>query len=142
MTFVSVTRLRARSLRFVPRIGLHTWRSRRQLKGAAGFVSGYLASGPRWTFWTVTVWADEAAMSAFRNAGAHLKAMPSLIDACDEAAVVHWESESSSVPAPEEAAHRLLAGRISKLRHPSVEHASGGTWPDRKVPFRGPLLTP
>jgi hypothetical protein len=140
MAFISVTRLRARSLRFVPAIALHTWRSRRQLKGAAGFVGGYLATGPNWTFWTITVWEDEASMRGFRNASAHRRAMPALIDSCDEASLAHWTSPHSSIPSPSEAAERLKDGRTSKVGNPTPAHAAGNTWPDQRVPLKGPRL--
>jgi heme-degrading monooxygenase HmoA len=143
MAFVSVTRLRPRNVRALLLVALYTWRSRRQLRGAPGFLGGYLASSrPKLALWTITVWSDEASMRAFRNAAPHLKAMPKLIDACDEAAVAHWTTDSIAVPTPEEAADRLAAGRVSKLRHPSAAHAAGITWPDRYVPVKGPVLSP
>lgn len=141
MPFVSVTRLRPRSLRFVPTVVLHTWRSRRQLRGTPGFLGGYLASGPQLALWTVTVWTDEAAMRAYRNAPPHLKAMPQLIDACDEAAVVHWRTDDTAIPSPAEAAERMRQGRTSKVRHPSPAQSAGQTWPDGKVPVAGPRLS-
>ena len=142
MAFVSVTRLRVRSLRYLPTVALHTWRSRRQLKGTPGFVGGYLASGPKLTLWTVTVWQDEISMRAYRNAASHLKAMPKLIASCDEAAVVHLTSDDPTPPEPAEVAERMKLGRPSKLHHPSPAHAAGDTWPDGKVPLKGPALRP
>lgn len=140
MAFVSVTRLRPRSLRFLPGIMLYTWRSRRQLRGSRGFITGYLATGPNLALWTVTVWADEASMRAYRNAAPHLQAMAKLIGWCDEAAIAHWTADEAGLPAPEEAAEKLRLGRTSKLRHPSAAHAAGEPWPDGKVPFKGPEL--
>jgi hypothetical protein len=142
MAFVSITRLRPRSLRFLPGVLLHTWRSRRQLRGAPGFIGGYLATGPGKALWTVTVWHDEAAMRAYRNAAPHLEAMPKLIGWCDEAAVVHWMSDGCAIPTPDEAAERMKGGRLSKVRHPSPAHAAGHAWPDGKVPLKGPALLP
>lgn len=142
MAFISVTRLRPRGLRFVPTVAFHTWRSRRQLRGAHGFIGGYLGSGPGLALWTVTVWTDEVSMRAYRNASPHLKAMPKLIGSCDEASVVHWTSEDASIPSPAEVAERMKQGRTSKLRHPTAEHAAGNPWPDGKVPLRGPGLHP
>jgi hypothetical protein len=145
MAFVSVTRLRPRRARFLPAILLHTWRSRRQLRRAEGFLGGYLATSrgtTPWTpaLWTVTLWRDEPAMRAFRNSGAHLKAMPLLIGACDEAAVTHWQSEHAEAPEPAKVAERMRGGRVSKVRHPSPEHAAGEAWPDGRVPVRGARL--
>lgn len=142
MAFVSVTRLRPRSLRFLPAVAFHTWRSRSQVKRAEGFLGGYLASGPKLALWTVTVWADEAAMMAYRNGSPHLKAMPKLIGSCDEASVVHWKAENASVPSPDEAAERMRQGRTSKVRYPSRAQRAGNPWPDGKVPVKGPGLQP
>ena len=146
MPFISVTRLRPRHWRFMPAILLHTFRSRRQIGRAEGFLGGYLATSPGSTvltpaLWTVTLWRDETAMRAYRNTSAHARAMPLLIGACDEAAVAHWEAEATVVPDPAEVAERMREGRTSKVRHPSAAHAAGEAWPDGKVPVRGPGLT-
>ena len=142
MTFVSVTRLRPRSLRFLPTIAFHTWRSRRQLKRTKGFIGGYLGAGPKFALWTVTVWTDEASMRAYRNASSHLKAMPKLVESCAEASVVHWSTDNTLIPSPSEVAERMKQGRTSKLRYPTPQHAAGCPWPDGKVPFKGPGLNP
>lgn len=140
MPFVSVTRLRARSMRFLPAILLHTWRIRKQLKRSSGFLGGYLASGPRLALWTVTLWEDQIAMRAFRSERAHLRAMPELMGSCDEASYVNWTSEGAAIPEPNEAANRLKFGHTSKLRFPSAAQASGEPWPDGKVPRYGASL--
>jgi hypothetical protein len=143
MTLVSVTRLRLRSIRFLPGFVLHTGLSTRQVRRAAGFLGGYLAGSSGFAFWTVTLWADQAAMRQFRSAGAHLDAMRKLIDWCDEAAATHWEQFGTALPAPEAASMRLHRdGRPSKVRHPSTAQASGQTWPDGQVPRRARVLEP
>lgn len=142
MAFVSVTRLRPRARRFLPVIAFYTLGSRRQLKGAKGFIGGYLGSGPKLALWTVTVWTDEASMIAYRNTASHLRAMPKLIRSCDEASVVHWSTTDASIPSPSEVAERMRVGRTSKLRHPSPEHAAGNPWPDQRTPSKGPRLKP
>jgi hypothetical protein len=123
-------------------IAFHSWRSSRQLKGAEGFIGGYLGSSPKLTLWTVTVWKEEAFMRAYRNAPPHLGAMPKLIGSCDEASVVHWTTHDAAIPSPPEVAERMKDGRTSKLHRPTPEHAAGNPWPDRKLPFRGPSLNP
>ena len=140
MAFISVTRLRARSIRFLPTIVLHTLRSRKQLREAPGFIGGYLATSPQWAFWTVTVWTDEASMKAYRNSGSHLRAMPKLIGSCDEAAVAHWTSAGPVIPQPDEVARQIEGGRTSKVRYPSAAHAAGQCWSDGQVPRKGPSL--
>jgi hypothetical protein len=141
--FVSVTRLRIRSVRFMPAFVFHIWRTMRQLRGAPGFLTGQVAGGAHRTFWTLTVWAEEGAMRAYRNGGAHMRAMPRLLDWCDEAAVMHWEQRGVELPALAEAAQRLgRAGRLSKVRHPSLAHERREAWPDRLVPLGGLVLQP
>ena len=99
--------------------------------------------GRQFTFWTVTVWRDREAMAAFRRSGAHLKAMPKLLDWCDEAAVATLSETGDIPPEPAEAARRMLEdGRISKVRAPSPAHARGELWPDRVLPGRGPTILP
>lgn len=123
MAFVSVTRLRLRSLRFLPGFVIHALRSSAQVRRAPGYRSGSALSDRRLTFWTLTVWDDEAAMRAYMLSGAHRLAMPKLVHWCDEASVVHWPTEPDAAPAWNEATRRMRAeGRVSKVRNPSPRH--------------------
>ncbi len=141
--FVSVTRLRLRSIGFLPAFAWHTWASRRQLRRAAGFVGGQLAAEGARGFWTVTGWTDEAAMRRYRNTSAHQRAMPRLLHWCDEASVAHWEQEDPALPGPAESLDRMVReGRLSKVRHPSAAHAAGLIAPARRLPRAAPPLGP
>ncbi len=121
--FVSITRLRVRSFRFMPGFVLQTVSTLRQVKRADGFLKGSLLPDRQWTFWTMTVWRDAAAMRAYMKVGSHLKAMPKLMDWCDEASVVHWEQENAEAPSWTTADRRMRAeGRPSKVRWPSDRH--------------------
>ena len=143
MPFVSVTRLRIRAARFLPAFLLHALRSQWQLRAAGGYLAGQVAPGPSRTFWTITVWESEAAMRAYRNTGAHMRAMPKLLIWCDEAAVAHWEQPEAALPSVAEAAQRLgTIGRVSKVRMPSDAHAAHITWPDGIVPSPGAPIAP
>jgi len=123
MVFVSITRLRIRSLRFMPRFVIHAVGSVRQTRQADGFVAGSLLRDRKRTFWTMTVWRDQAAMRAFMSSGAHLRAMPKLLDWCDEASVAHWTQSETTPPDWATADARMRAeGRPSKVRHPSPNH--------------------
>jgi len=90
MVFVSVTRLRIRSIFFLPQFMWYAIRSLRQAQRSPGLVGGRLMREARNAFWTMTAWDADAAMNAFRTHGAHRDAMPKLLDWCDEAAVAHW----------------------------------------------------
>jgi len=143
LTFVSLTRLRLRSLRFLPAFMPHTWRSTRQIKTSAGFLGGYLATEGVRGFWTITAWDEEAAMRAYRSSGDHLRAMPKLLAWCDEASVAHWRQAGNELPGPTELLKRMVdEGRLSKVRHPSPAHASGWTAPPGVVLRAGPSIRP
>jgi heme-degrading monooxygenase HmoA len=120
MPLVSITRLRVRSLRFLPIFAIEAFRSARQAKNAPGNLAVSLLNDSHLTFWTRTVWNDEAAMRAFMIAGAHRHVMPHLLHWCDEAAVVHWTQASSEPPSWQEAYRRLQQeGRASRVNYPS-----------------------
>jgi Domain of unknown function (DUF3291) len=119
----SVTRLRVRSVRYLPAFLWQTFRSQRQVVRAPGFFGGRLLIDMRSTFWTLTVWIDERAMKAFRGSAPHAKVMPRLVEWCDEAAYAHWSPNGDSVPFWPEAYERLTAeGRLSRVAHPSPDH--------------------
>lgn len=139
MPFVSVTRLRIRSARFLPSFALQTYESIQQIKHAEGFKEGSLLADRSWTFWTMTVWDSEASMRRYMTEGAHRRAMPHLLDWCDEASVVHWTQPGEEVPAWTEADGRMRgSGRLSKVRHPSPDHASLG-YRTPRVSTAGPI---
>ncbi len=124
MVFVSLTRLRLRSVRFLPAFAWDGVQSQRQVRRADGFVTGKLLSDRSWTFWTMTAWDSQASMRAYMTTGAHKRAMPKLMEWCDEASVAHWEQDGPTLPTWEEADRRMRAtGRVSKVRWPSAEHA-------------------
>src|SRR6266851_3375888 len=96
------------------------FRSALQAKASSGSRAVSILSDSNFTFWTRTVWNDEAALRSFMLSGAHKKVMPRLLEWCDEAAVVHWLQESQEPP-PWQEAHRRMQkeGRRSKVNHPS-----------------------
>jgi hypothetical protein len=132
--FVSVTRLRIRSIRFVPLFMFHTLRSQHQVKRAPGFQAGAVLADRSWTFWTMTGWESQESMREYMTTGSHKKAMPRLLNWCDEASVVHWIQTETTLPSWTEADRRMREeGRASKVRHPSPRHAN--------LTFRTPRTT-
>jgi hypothetical protein len=124
VTFVSITRLRIRSLRFMPWFMIDALRTSSQTSRAAGFIGGSLLPDRKLTFWTMTLWNEQADMRRYIVAGAHLKTMPRLLNWCDEASIVHWDQDGDEAPDWPEADRRMRAeGRVSKVRHPSADHA-------------------
>ena len=83
-------------------------------------------------FWTMTMWTDERSIKAYMTSGAHLKAMPRLINWADEASAVRWHQGHPERPDWAEAARRMRAeGRPSTLRHPGPHHADLSFLPPR-----------
>lgn len=141
MAFISVTRLHLRSWQYFPLFLVYTFASSRQVRRADGFVTGTLAGDPERGNWTITVWRDAETMRAYRNSGAHLKAMPKLLNWCDEASFAHWAEETDSLPSAQLAFERMRSdGRLSKVRHPSSRHQAGRTTGE-KPPVTGVSLT-
>ena len=125
MPFVSLTRLRLRSIRFLPIFAVHALRSNRQVKKAPGFQSGALLPDRGFTFWTMTAWDTPESMRRYITTGDHKRAMPHLMHWCDEASVAHWEQAEPTLPTWEEADRRMRqTGRPSKVNHPSPNHAT------------------
>lgn len=134
MALVSITRLRLRAWRFLPGFALLARRSIAQTRHAEGFVAGALLRDRDLAFWTLTVWERQEDMRRFMASGAHLKAMPRLLDWCDEASVVHWNQPGAAAPDWQEADRRMRAeGRPSKVRRPTAAHAG--------LSYRAPRLS-
>ena len=125
MTFISLTRLRIRSLRFMPFFVFHTLRSLRQIKKAPGFLHGGLLPDRGLTFWTMTAWDTQESMRQYMTTGSHKQAMPHLLHWCDEASVAHWTQPEPMLPSWTEADQRMReTGRASKVLHPSPQQAT------------------
>jgi len=127
MPSVSVTRLRLRSAWFLPLFFVHAVAADRQVKRADGCLASALRRADG-AFWTLSLWRDTAAMRAYMLSGAHRKAMPHLVNWCDEAATARFDWEGSTLPSWEEAERHLAAhGKTSPVKHPSPAHAAGQT---------------
>ena len=126
MIFISVTRLRVRSPRFLFGFFWYVARSAFQAKRSSGNRKLRLRRTSGLTFWTLTLWENAESMTAYRGASPHRDAMPKLQHWCDEASVVHWEQESPVLPSWNYAAERLRTlGRLSKVLNPSEAQRAG-----------------
>ena len=115
MVFVSITRLRLRSVLYLVPFLIHASRSTSQLVKTFKFLKGKTLLDKHFTFWTMTLWKDEAEMRAYRNTEAHKKAMPKLQLWCNEASVAHWQQEDEYLPSWQSAYERMVKeGRILK----------------------------
>ena len=126
MPFVSVTRIRVRSRRYLPGFFWHSLWSVLQAKRAPGNLRLATLTDANRAFWTLTSWADESSMRAFMRSGAHKRAMPKLFEWCDEASLGHWTQDTAELPDWREAHRRMVEeGRPTKVRHPSPAHVEG-----------------
>jgi heme-degrading monooxygenase HmoA len=126
MTVVSVTRLRVRSARFLMLFIWHAVRSAHQAKRSRGNLGVRLRKTRGLAFWTLTMWTNDSMMREFRSAPPHREAMRKLPYWCDETSYVHWDQNSSIMPAWEDAAERLaVLGQLSRVLCPSVDHQAG-----------------
>ena len=127
MPFVSLTRLRLRSIRFLPAFVRHNLRTLAQVRAAPGFRGGSLLAARALAVWTLTAWAGPDAGRAYMTTGPHRTAMPHLLDWCDEASVAHWDQDGDALPGWDEAERRMRdEGCPSRLRHPGPHHADLG----------------
>src|SRR5437763_11496997 len=121
MPYVSITRLRVRSWRYLPQFLIQSIRAARQAKRAAGSLAVSVLRDADRAFWTRTVWRDEAAMRSFMRSGVHRRIIARLPEWCDEAAVVHWVQAADEPPSWPEAYRRLQReGRRSRVSDPSA----------------------
>jgi hypothetical protein len=120
MPFVSITRLRVRSWRYLPGFLIQSFRSARQAKLAPGSLAVSVLRDANLAFWTRTVWSEERAMRSFMRSGAHRRVMSRLAEWCDEASFAHWVQDAVEPPLWPEACRRMQQeGRRSKVNHPS-----------------------
>lgn len=125
MPLISVTRLRIRSPWYLPQFFCFTLLSLLQAKRAQGHLRSTTLRDADRVFWTLSAWTDEGAMRAYMLSGAHRKAMPKLLDWCDEAAVAHWNQTGDELPDWHEAHRQLQSkGRPSKVHHPNPRHTA------------------
>jgi hypothetical protein len=125
MAAVSITRLRVRSWQYLPAFLFHAILSAWQARKTAGIQSATLLRENWRTYWTRTVWSDEEAMKMFMVCGNHRRAMPKLMDFCDEASVGRWNQNDNTPPIWDEVHRRMQhEGRPSKVKHPSAAHVA------------------
>ena len=141
--FVSVTRLRIRSVLSLPLFLWRTQQAKSQASKAAGFLGGRLLVDKHRVYWTLTGWESEKAMKAYRGAGAHGAVMKRLPGWCNEAAYAHWESTERAIPAWPEAYERLkISGKLSRVEHPSPAHEAREFVAPRLQPLIGGDIKP
>ena len=130
MPLASITRLRVRSIRYMPEFLFRALASVRQARRSDGCLGADIRREVRLIFWTRTLWRDEKSMRAFMTTGAHRLVMPKILKWCDEASLAHWQHDGSHLPDWPIALTRLRTdGRTSRVHNPSPAHLRGETVP-------------
>lgn len=125
MPFVSVTRLRVKSIFYLIPFMRANEASVKELKASFGLLEGKELIDKNLTFWTMTIWEDEASMKTFRGSLAHRNAMQKLPNWCNEASYHHWIQEDNGCPTWNKASEKLFKeGKLSKVRNPSKAQAA------------------
>src|SRR5206468_1903375 len=125
MTFVSITRLKVKSIFYLPKFLLANEASARQVVKNRGFLAGKELIDKNLTFWTLTMWENESSMKEFRNSVPHRKAIQKLPYWCDEASYFHWSQPDNNFPDWALASDRLLKeGKLTKVRNPTPNQMS------------------
>jgi hypothetical protein len=123
MYFISVTRLRIRSIIYLPKFLLANEATIRSIKKIEGFITGKELIDKKLTFWTITLWESDQAMKYFRNNDPHKSAMRKLPEWCDEGAYVHWLQEDAEIPPWDLIYKKLIVdGKLTKVKRPSIQH--------------------
>jgi len=120
MPFVSVTRLRVKSLFFLIPFIRANEASVKEIKISKGILKGKELIDKKLTFWTVTIWENEESMKKFRGSIVHRNAMQQLPIWCNEASYHHWIQEDDEFPTWDTVSKILYSeGKLSKVRNPS-----------------------
>ena len=126
MAFMTVNRVRIRTIWIIPVFALVICKIYRQARRAPGCLGLRIYRTRGLAVWTVTAWVDEASMLAFRDSGPHGRARPKKPHWFNEAAIAHWQQKTAKLPTRGEAAERLRElGRLSNVRFPSPAQAMG-----------------
>jgi hypothetical protein len=130
MPLASITRLRVRSVRYLPEFLWRAFASVRQARATPGCLAADVRREARLVFWTRTLWRDEAATRVFMGTGAHRVVMPKILDWCDEASLAHWPQDGEVPPDWPTAELKVRnEGRTSRVHNPSEAHKRGETVP-------------
>jgi heme-degrading monooxygenase HmoA len=120
MIFISVTRLRVRSIFYLLPFFRSNEASARELKKSKGLIKAKELIDKNLTFWTITMWEDEESMRNFRGCRSHKFAMQHLSKWCNEASYHHWVQDDIEFPNWDTVSEKLYSqGKLSKVKQPS-----------------------
>jgi hypothetical protein len=107
---VSVTELRLRRWRDVPRLTADALRLRRHIQEHDGAVALALAAAPhRRTFWTLSLWRDETALTGYRIGQDHAEVMRRYRGMLEQSRSTRWSAGDRALPRWRDAIRRLAS---------------------------------
>ena len=107
---VLASRLRLRSLRHVPGLLRHALKIRRQVRRSSGALGVSLIAQPfARTFWTLSAWTGDDAISRFVGEEPHRSTMTRYHDRLEHADFITWSAAVASLPAARSGAEDLWA---------------------------------
>lgn len=126
MNTLSLTRLKLRSIFKLFQFIKLSDGCIRQAKADPKCLAGATYMGPGLTFWTATLWENEEAMKQYMRTGAHLKAMPFLVQWCSEATTGRLQTDSPVIPRKEILRSVMVPVlKTFKVQKPSAQHLTG-----------------
>lgn len=123
MAYLSMTRLKLKSARYVIPFLVYNERVVKQIRTSEGFLKGKLLATPTLSMWTTTLWASQEALKAFYLNGTHRIAMAKLNEWSSEAASAHQQVDINELPSWGYISTQLCKiGHFTALKEPSLEH--------------------
>jgi len=136
MPFVSITRLRLKSIIYLFSFFRSNDASVKTLKNSKGLIHAKENPDKNLIFWTLSMWDNEESMRQFRNSNAHKNAMKQISKWCNEASYHHWVQDENSLPNWQSASKKLFEqGTLTKLKNPSKSQSSNQFPPIKRTKF-------
>ncbi len=123
MPYLSITRLKLKSLYYLVPFSIHTEQIVSQIRASPGFLQGKLLGTLDLSMRTATLWASAAEMRSFHQQGAHRQVMGKLDAWSSEAAAGHQVVTGDTFPSWGEMNQWLrTTGNFFPLSQPSQHH--------------------
>lgn len=125
MAIIVVTRLRLRDHSFQDAFFAASVSVLGQVGGSVGTLGSDAMAEDDDVWWTVTAWADRAALQAFVATEPHRSVMASVDEWCSEATFAEWAQDEATLPDWATSHARLVAAGVSAdLPHATPANAS------------------
>ncbi len=134
MSYLSMTRLKLKSPRYLIRFWNYNEKIVRQMQTAEGFLQGKLLANYSLAMWTTTLWTSSEALKEFYLNGSHQEVIARISEWSSEA--VHFSKYVSTKELPSwqqigsELAHQ---GRFQELKQPSLNQQNKVVLPPKFV---------